>query len=82
MDPQQRQSKQMVSLQKSRESISLTSLSGGSVPSTAVSANFPADSFGFTGPDKLSLNPQALNSFLQALSSDVGGPVGVDTALN
>jgi hypothetical protein len=57
-------------------------MAGGSVPTTAVAANFPGDAFGFTGSDGLLLNSQALDNFLQTLSSTVGTSVDVNTALS
>jgi hypothetical protein len=57
-------------------------MTGGSVPSTAVAANFPGDSFGFTGSDGLLLDSEALNNFLQALGSSIGGSIDANTALS
>ncbi len=56
-------------------------MTGGSVPTTAVAANFLGDVFGFTGLDGLLLNSQATNAFLQNLSSKVGAYVDVNDAL-
>jgi hypothetical protein len=57
-------------------------VTGGSVPNTAVSAYFPGDAFGFSGSDGLLLDSQALDDFLEALSSTVGTPVDVNAALS
>jgi hypothetical protein len=57
-------------------------MTGGSVPSTAVAANFPGDSFGFTGSDGLLLDSGALDNFLQALGSSIGGSIDANTALS
>lgn len=52
------------------------------MPSTAVAANFPGDSFGFTGSDGLLLDSGALDNFLQALGSSIGGSIDANTALS
>jgi hypothetical protein len=57
-------------------------MTGGSVPSTAVAANFPGDSLGFTGSDELPLDAGALGNFLQALGSSIGGFIDANTALS
>ena len=57
-------------------------MAGGSVPSTAVAANFLGDSFGFTGSDGLSLDSGALDNFLQTLGTSVGGFIDANTALS
>jgi hypothetical protein len=57
-------------------------MTGGSVPSTAVAVNFPGDSFSFTGSDGLLLDSGALNNFLQALGSSIGGSIDANTVLS
>ena len=56
-------------------------MTGGIVPSTVVAANFPGDSFGFTGSDGLSLDSGALDNFLQTLGTSISGSIDANTAL-
>jgi len=67
---------------KNRDYLTNKFITGGSVPTTAVSAYFPGDAFGFSGSDGLSLDSQALDNFLQSLSSTVGASIDVDAALS
>ncbi len=57
-------------------------ITGSSVPNTAISAYFPGDAFGFSGSDGLLLDSQALDDFLQTLSSTVGASVDVNAVLS
>jgi hypothetical protein len=57
-------------------------ITGGSIPSIAVAANFPADYFGFTGSDGLSLGSEALDTFLQALGSSIYRSINANTILS
>jgi hypothetical protein len=54
----------------------------GALPVTAISANFPADSFGFTGSDGLLLESESLQSFLTTVGKFIGVKLDVASAMS
>jgi len=57
-------------------------MTGGSVPTTAVSTNFPETLLDLADRIDYYLVPQALDNFLQSLSSTVSTAIGVNAALS